>query len=101
MRSRAKTGSRIPGAVGAVPEIDDFVAACVDAHGVAPEPRVRQGIYALDAVVPPAAPRAAAACGDVGRSASARPLVGRIRPSKPSARSSRTTRQNAAVSTTG
>ena len=51
-----ETGSRIPGAVGARPEIDEFVAACVDAHGVTPEPRVRQGIYALETVVPPAAP---------------------------------------------
>jgi uncharacterized protein len=51
-----ETGGGIPGAVGAVPEIDDFVGACVRAHGVTPEPRVRQGIYALDGVVPPAAP---------------------------------------------
>ena len=49
-------GAGIPGAVGAVPEIDDFVAACARLHGVAPEPQVRQGIYALDAVVPPATP---------------------------------------------
>ena len=40
-----------------MPEIDDFVTACADAHGVTPEPRVRQGIYALETVVPPAAPR--------------------------------------------
>jgi uncharacterized protein len=51
-----ETGGGIPGAVGAVPEIDDFVGACVRAHGVTPEPRVRQGIYALDTVVPPPAP---------------------------------------------
>jgi uncharacterized protein len=51
-----ETGGAIPGAVGAVPEIDDFVGACVRVHGVTPEPRVRQGIYALDTVVPPAVP---------------------------------------------
>jgi uncharacterized protein len=51
-----EVGGAIPGAVGAVPEIDGFVAACVRFHGVTPEARVRQGIYALDAVVPPAEP---------------------------------------------
>ena len=49
-------GGAIPGAVGAVPEIDDFVAACARLHGVTPEPRVQQGIYALDTVVPPRRP---------------------------------------------
>ena len=49
-------GGGIPGAVGAVPEIDDFVAACARFHGVEPEARVRQGIYALDAVAPPPPP---------------------------------------------
>ena len=49
-------GGAIPGAVGAVPEIEAFVAACARLHGVTPEPRVRQGIYALDAVIPPATP---------------------------------------------
>ena len=51
-----KVGGAIPGAVGAVPEIDRFVAACVAAHGVTPEPHVRQGIYALETVVPPPTP---------------------------------------------
>jgi GNAT superfamily N-acetyltransferase len=51
-----EVGGAIPGAVGAVPEIDGFVAACVRFHGVTPEARVRQGIYALDVVVPPAEP---------------------------------------------
>ena len=51
-----ETGGEIPGAVGAVPEIDAFVSACAQLHGVTPEPRVRQGIYALETVVPPAAP---------------------------------------------
>jgi hypothetical protein len=51
-----ETGGAIPGAVGAVPEIDNFVAVCVRVHGVTPEPRVRQGIYSLDAVVPPSTP---------------------------------------------
>src|SRR5918994_1889022 len=49
-------GGAIPGAVGAVPEIEAFVAACARLHGVTPEPRVRQGIHALDAVIPPATP---------------------------------------------
>ena len=39
----------LPGVVGAVPEIDCFVAA----HGATAEPRVRQGIYALHTVKPP------------------------------------------------
>ena len=51
-----ETGGAIPGAVGALPEIDDFVGACVRVHGVTPEPQVRQGIYALETVVPPAVP---------------------------------------------
>lgn len=45
-------GEELPGVVGAVPEIDAFVAA----RGARAEPRVRQGIYALCAVVPPARP---------------------------------------------
>ena len=49
-------GGEIPGAVGAVPEIDDFVAGCARFHGVTPEPRLRQGIYALDSVVSPPPP---------------------------------------------
>jgi uncharacterized protein len=60
-----EVGGSIPGAVGAVPEIDTFVAACAAAHGLAPEARVRQGIYALDDVVwpprPAGAPRPATA----------------------------------------
>jgi uncharacterized protein len=51
-----EVGGSIPGVVGAVPEVDAFVAACAAAHGVAAEPRVRQGVYALDAVVWPARP---------------------------------------------
>jgi uncharacterized protein len=39
----------LPGVVGAVPEVDRFVAA----RGVRAEPRARQGIYALRAVRPP------------------------------------------------
>jgi GNAT superfamily N-acetyltransferase len=49
-------GGAIPGVVGAVPEIDLFVRACVEAHAVRAEPRVRQGIYSLDEVVPPRLP---------------------------------------------
>ena len=49
-------GGSIPGAVGAVPEIDAFVAACAAAHGITPAPRVQQGIYALDEVVWPPRP---------------------------------------------
>jgi predicted GNAT family acetyltransferase len=51
-----EVGAGIPGAVGAVPEIDRFVAACARLHGVAPKPRVQQGIYALESVVPPERP---------------------------------------------
>ena len=49
-------GGSIPGAVGAVPEIDDLVGACSRLHGVTPKARVRQGIYALDTVVTPVSP---------------------------------------------
>ncbi len=42
----------LPGVVGAVPEADRFAAA----WGAQAEPRVRQGIYALHAVVPPSRP---------------------------------------------
>lgn len=49
----------LPGVVGALPEVDAFVAA----YGARAEPRARQGIYALHAVVPPrptgGSPRAA------------------------------------------
>ena len=49
----------LPGVVGAVPEVDVFVAA----HGVEAEPRFRQGVYALRELVaapaPPGAPRPA------------------------------------------
>jgi uncharacterized protein len=51
-----EVGGEIPGAVGAVPEIDDFVATCARVHGVTPEPQVRQRIYALHTVQPPARP---------------------------------------------
>ena len=51
-----EVGAGIPGAVGAVPEIDGFVAAYARLHGVAPEPRVQQCIYALEAVRPPERP---------------------------------------------
>ena len=42
----------LPGVVGAVPEVDRFAAA----WGAQAEPRVRQGIYALHAVVAPSRP---------------------------------------------
>ena len=51
-----EVGAGIPGAVGAVPEIDGFVAAYARLHDVAPEPRVQQGIYALESVLPPERP---------------------------------------------
>jgi uncharacterized protein len=40
----------LPGVVGAVPEVDAFAAA----YGKPATPRARQGIYALERVVPPA-----------------------------------------------
>jgi len=52
----ARAVAEIPGAVGVVPEVDVFVAAYERLHGVRREPRVEQGVYALDAVVPPATP---------------------------------------------
>ena len=52
----AREVGQLPGAVGVVPEIDAFVAAYERVHGVRPEPRVKQGVYALDAVVPPPMP---------------------------------------------
>jgi predicted GNAT family acetyltransferase len=48
----ASIGEELPGVVGAVPEVDQFVAA----RAAAVEPRVRQAIYALDAVIPPRHP---------------------------------------------
>jgi uncharacterized protein len=52
----ARKAGVLPGAVGVVPEIDAFVAAYERVHGVRSEPKVEQGVYALDAVVPPATP---------------------------------------------
>ena len=60
--------SPLPGVVGAVPEVDRFVAA----SGARAEPRVRQGIYALSAVVPPSRP---APGGPRAASARDRPLL--------------------------
>jgi len=42
-------GEQLPGVVGALPEVDRFVAA----RGARAKPRVRQGIYALRTVRPP------------------------------------------------
>ena len=42
-------GEQLPGVVGALPEVDLFVAA----RGARAKPRARQGIYALRAVIPP------------------------------------------------
>ena len=52
----ARDVGELPGAVGVVPEIEVFVAAYERVHAVRSEPRVEQGVYALDAVVPPATP---------------------------------------------
>lgn len=46
----------LPGVVGAVPEVDEFVRAWTSEHGGVAEPRLRQGIYAADAIVEPARP---------------------------------------------
>lgn len=48
----ASLGEDLPGVVGAVPEVDRFVAA----SRLPAMPRVRQGIYALNSVVPPSRP---------------------------------------------
>jgi GNAT superfamily N-acetyltransferase len=52
----AREVGELPGAVGVVPEIDVFVAAYERVRGVRSEPKVEQGIYALDTVLPPATP---------------------------------------------
>jgi len=75
----AREVGEVPGAVGVVPEIEVFVAAYERVHAVRSEPQVKQGVYALDAVVPAATPRGGRARRDSGRSAAARPLVGRVR----------------------
>jgi uncharacterized protein len=49
-------GPGLPGVVGAVPEVEAFVEAYRDAHGAEVAVGLRQGIYALDTVVPPATP---------------------------------------------
>lgn len=46
----------LPGVVGARPEVDRFVSAWTERHGVRAEAQVRQGIYALQTVAPPPAP---------------------------------------------
>ena len=49
----------LPGVVGGVPEVDDFVAAWSARRGVSARLEVSQGVYALDEVVPPPAPAGA------------------------------------------
>jgi uncharacterized protein len=49
-------GPGLPGVVGAVPEVDAFVEAYRDAHGIEVAVGLRQGIYALDTVARPAQP---------------------------------------------
>ena len=56
LEALAREVGELPGAVGVVPEIDVFVAAYERVRGVRSEPKVEQGIYALDTVVPPATP---------------------------------------------
>jgi uncharacterized protein len=55
----------LPGVVGSVPEVETFVSAWSERHGVTARAEISQGIYSLDTVVAPAAaaggPRAATA----------------------------------------
>jgi GNAT superfamily N-acetyltransferase len=67
----AREVGELPGAVGVVPEVDVFVAAYGCVRGVRSEPKVEQGVYALDTVVPPATPPG----GPRAATASDRPLL--------------------------
>ena len=59
----AAIDQELPGVVGAIPEVDDFVSAWTALQGRTARVEVQQGVYALDAVVPPrttsGAPRSA------------------------------------------
>ena len=50
----------LPGVVGGVPEVDDFVAAWTASRDVSSRVDVSQGIYALDTVIHPPPPEGAA-----------------------------------------
>lgn len=54
----------IPGVVGAAPEVETFAARWTARTGMRARPNMRQGIYALDAVVAP--PQPAGAAREVG-----------------------------------
>jgi uncharacterized protein len=58
-----ETDEVLPGATGAIPEVEDFARAWSREHGVRIDRRRAQGIYALETLVPPApvsgSPRAA------------------------------------------
>jgi GNAT superfamily N-acetyltransferase len=56
LEALARSIEELPGVVGAVPEVEQFVAAWTELRGVRAEARVRQGIYALETVIHPSAP---------------------------------------------
>lgn len=56
----ALAGEELPGVTGAVPEVHDFAARRVRAHGVGSRTSMRQWIYSLKRVEPPQQPPGAA-----------------------------------------
>ena len=74
-----EVGGAIPGAVGAVPEIDDLVAACARLHGVTPGAAGGAGHLRARRRRPAAGARGRFATGGERRPRAARPLVGRVR----------------------
>jgi GNAT superfamily N-acetyltransferase len=56
LEALAHSIDELPGVVGAVPEVEQFVAAWTALRDVRAEARVRQGIYALETVIQPSAP---------------------------------------------
>ena len=56
LEALARSIEELPGVVGAVPEVEQFVAAWTALRDVRAEARLRQGIYALETVIQPSAP---------------------------------------------
>jgi GNAT superfamily N-acetyltransferase len=56
LEALARSIDELPGVVGAVPEVEQFVTAWTALRDVRAEARIRQGIYALETVIQPSAP---------------------------------------------
>ena len=56
LEALARSIDELPGVVGAVPEVEQFVATWTALRDVRAEARIRQGIYALETVIQPSAP---------------------------------------------